>query len=98
MLLLAALGLARPDFGFFGVFAKAGLTAWDAGGRSSSLGGIADDLGDDGFDPAYGIGARLTFWSIEVRAEYEYFDIDLDGPGGAGADLSMFSLGAAWTF
>jgi hypothetical protein len=94
---LSGFGVAGLDLGFIGFFAKAGFAAWDADGRRSDLGGSAD-IGDDGFDPAYGIGARLTLWSIEFRAEYEYFDIDLDGPGGAGADLSMFSLGAAWTF
>lgn len=78
---LAGFGVAGLDLGFIGFFAKAGIADWDAGNQ-------------DGTDPAYGIGARLTFSSVEVRAEYEYFDADADNL----SDLSLFSIGAAWTF
>ncbi|KAA9134167.1 porin family protein [Marinihelvus fidelis] len=79
---LAGFGVAGLDLGFIGFFAKAGIADWDAGS------------GQDGTDPAYGIGARLTFSSVEVRAEYEYFDIDSSRL----SDLSLLSIGAAWTF
>ncbi len=78
---LAGFGVAGLDLGFIGFFAKAGVANWDVGSQ-------------DGTDPAYGIGARLTFSSVEVRAEYEYFDID----NFRYSDLSLLSIGAAWTF
>lgn len=34
----------------------------------------------------------MKFGSVEVRAEYEYFDIS------AADDVSLASIGAAWTF
>ncbi|MFU8821323.1 MAG: hypothetical protein ACNA8G_07165 [Gammaproteobacteria bacterium] len=41
---------------------------------------------------AYGVGVRFSPWSAEIRAEYEYLDIeDTD-------ELSMVSAGVAWTF
>ena len=80
--------LAGVELGPVGVFAKAGMISWDA---ESSLDGTR--LGSDsGTDPAYGVGARFSLWSAEIRAEYEYFDVDSTD------DLSMVSVGVAWTF
>jgi hypothetical protein len=85
---LTAYGMAGIDFGFFGFFAKAGLVNWDA---DLSLDGM-DAGSDDGSDPAYGLGMRLTFSSLEVRAEYELLDVsDAD-------DVDMLSLGVLWRF
>jgi hypothetical protein len=53
------------------------------------LGGIRDS--DDGTDPGYGVGARLTFSSIEVRAEYEVFEFE-------DADVDMATVGFVWRF
>jgi len=75
------------DFGFIGVFAKAGVIWWDAEGTLDNL-----RASDDGNDTAYGIGARLTFGSFEVRAEYEIFDIENTD------DVSLLSAGLVWTF
>jgi hypothetical protein len=47
---------------------------------------------DDGTDPAYGIGARLKLEAFEIRAEYEYFDID------TAEEVYMLSAGVAWRF
>ena len=82
------IGLAGLELGPIGVFAKAGFIAWDA---DLSLDGV--NQGDEsGTDPAYGVGVRFSLWSAEVRAEYEYFDVgDID-------DLTMVSVGVAWTF
>ena len=81
-------GLAGLELGPIGVFAKAGFIDWDA---DVSIDGV-NQGGESGTDPAYGIGARFSLWSVEVRAEYEFFDVgDLD-------DLSMVSIGVAWTF
>jgi hypothetical protein len=83
---LSAFVVGGFDFGLFGIFAKAGMVSWDAdfnqGGQTFS---------DDGTDPAYGLGMRLTFSSIEARLEYEVFDFD-------DADVDMVSLGLLWRF
>ena len=85
---LSAFGMAGFDFGLFGIFAKAGVVSWDADFAVDGL-----SLGsDDGSDPAYGLGFRLNFSSVEVRAEYEVFDV---------ADtetVDMVSVGILWRF
>lgn len=80
-------GLAGLELGPVGVFAKAGFIDWSS---DVSLNGTR--IGSDsGTDPAYGIGARFSLFSAEVRAEYEYFDAD-------GTDVSLVSVGVVWTF
>lgn len=81
-------GLAGIELGPVGVFAKVGAISWDV---DASVDGVR--IGSDsGTDPAYGVGVRFSVWSAELRAEYEYFDVD------AADDLSMASIGVAWTF
>ena len=46
-----------------GLFAKAGAMKWDLEGT----GGFSDS----GTDPAYGIGAKFSLLSFQIRAEYE---------------------------
>lgn len=76
-------GLAGVKLGPVGLFAKAGFISWD---------GDVDGFGsDDGTDPLYGIGARLTLFSLQVRAEYERYDLD-------DVDIDYISVGAAFTF
>lgn len=80
-------GLVGVNVGPVGLFAKAGLIQWDADASDGN-----DSGSDDGTDPAYGVGARLKFGSLEVRAEYELFDIDgVD-------DVSLLSASGVWTF
>ena len=74
------------DWGLFGMFAKLGITSWDA---DLDIGGLSDS--ESGSDPAYGLGMRLTFSSVEARLEYELFDFD-------GVDVDMVSLGVLWRF
>jgi hypothetical protein len=75
------------DFSFIGIFGKAGLVAWDA----DILGG-GSQASDDGTDSAYGVGVNFDFASLELRFEYELFDIkDTD-------DVDMLSVGLAWHF
>lgn len=65
------------------LFAKTGYMAWDA---EASFGD------DDDFDLTYGVGAAWVFGGhISIRAEYEILDVD-------GADVDLFSLGAAFRF
>lgn len=89
---LTGFGLVGAELGPIGVFAKAGLISWDAEASVDNIG----DLDESGTDPAYGIGARFSLGSIELRAEYEMFDIDVDGTDSS--DLSMLSAGIVWTF
>jgi hypothetical protein len=83
---LSAFVVGGVDFGLFGIFAKAGMVSWDA---ELDFGGLSDS--EDGTDPAYGLGMRLTFSSVEARLEYELFDFD-------GVDVDMVSLGVLWRF
>lgn len=83
-----AFGTLGFNLGPVGVFAKYGVIAWDA---SASIDGI-DAGSDDGTDPAYGIGAKIGLGSLDIRAEYEIFDIeDTD-------DVTMISVGLVWSF
>ena len=78
-----AFGLVGLSFGPFGVFAKAGAVSWDLKTNSN--------FSDSGTDPAYGIGARFSLLSFQVRAEYEVFEFD-------SADADMLSVSAMFTF
>lgn len=76
-------GLVGVKLGPVGLFGKAGVINWDG-----AFDGLSDD---DGTDPLYGVGARITLFSLQVRAEYERYDLD-------NIDIDYFSLGAAFTF
>lgn len=80
-------GVVGVNLGPVGIFGKAGLVNWNADASSSEISGS-----DDGTDPAYGLGLRLKFGSLEVRGEYEYFDVS------AADNVSLLSAGVAWTF
>lgn len=83
-----AFGVLGVDLGPIGVFAKAGMIAWDA---SITIDGI-DAGSDDGSDPAYGVGAKIGLGSLDIRLEYEVFDIeDAD-------DVTLLSAGLVWRF
>jgi hypothetical protein len=84
---LDAFVVAGLDFGLVGVFAKAGVIAWDA---DASLNGFASST--DGNDPAYGIGMRFNVGSLFIRTEYEKFDIEDTN------DVDMLSAGVVWRF
>jgi len=80
-------GVFGFNLGPVGIFAKAGVISWDA---EISVDGLGDS--DDGSDPAYGVGAKIAIGSIDLRAEYELFDIE------DAEDVSMLSVGLVWTF
>jgi hypothetical protein len=84
----AGFGTAGFDLGPFGVFAKYGMISWDA---SFSIDGF-DAGSDDGTDPAYGVGVEFGLASVEVRGEYEIFDIEDSD------DIAMLSVGIIWRF
>lgn len=80
-------GLAGVNLGLIGLFAKVGYADTD----------VDTVVGNGKFTRSessntYGVGAKFQLGSIAVRAEYEKFDVDdID-------DLSMWSLGATYTF
>jgi hypothetical protein len=84
----AGFGTLGFDLGPLGVFAKYGVISWDA---SLSIDGF-DAGSDDGTDQAYGAGVKFGVGSVEVRGEYEVFDIDDSD------DVSMLSVGIVWRF
>jgi opacity protein-like surface antigen len=81
------MGTLGFDIGPVGVFGKAGWANWD-------IEAFIDDLriDDDGSDAVYGVGLRLMLGSIEVRGEYEIYDVsDVE-------DIAMASVGIAFRF
>jgi outer membrane immunogenic protein len=80
-------GVLGIDLGPLGIFAKYGMVSWDA---EITIDGLSD--AEDGSDPAYGVGAKIGIGSVDLRAEYEVFDIE------DAEDVSMISVGLVWTF
>lgn len=80
-------GIVGLTFGPFGLFGKVGYSDID-------LDSIVDDINFDDSESAtaYGAGAKFSFGSFGVRAEYEVLDLD------AIDDLNMISVGATYTF
>jgi outer membrane immunogenic protein len=84
----AAFGTAGFKLGPLGVYGKYGVISWDA---SFSVDGF-DTGSDDGTDPAYGVGVRFGLGPVEVRGEYEIYDIE------DSEDVAMLSIGVVWRF
>jgi hypothetical protein len=84
----AAFGTAGFKLGPLGVYGKAGVISWDA---SISVDGF-DTGSDDGTDPAYGVGVKFGLGPVEVRGEYEIYDIE------DSEDVAMLSIGLVWRF
>lgn len=81
------LGTLGFDIGPVGIFGKAGYANWD-------VKAFIDDVrvSDDGSDPVYGVGVRLMLGGVELRGEYELYDVsDVE-------DLTMASVGIAFRF
>lgn len=74
------------NLGPVGLFGKAGVADWNSDLRISE---IKDS--DSGTDAFYGLGAKVQFGSIGVRAEYERFDLDK-------YNLNLYTVGASYTF
>lgn len=84
----AGFGTIGFDLGPLGVFGKAGVIAWDA---ELSIDGF-DAGSDDGTDPAYGIGVEFGLGGLDIRGEYEIFDID------DSEDVALLSVGIVFRF
>jgi outer membrane immunogenic protein len=80
-------GTAGLDIGPLGVYAKLGYISWDVEIRE-----FGESFSDDGSDVGYGIGAKIDIGSLQLRGEFESYDIE-------DADkLDMLSVGLVWTF
>ena len=81
-------GVAGFDLGPLTVFGKLGVISWDA---ELTVAGF--DVGsEDDQDTAYGVGVSFGLGSLDIRAEYEMFDVsDVN-------DLYMLSAGFVYTF
>jgi len=82
-----AFGVLGFDLGPLGVFAKVGMISWDSEASIDNF-----TLTEDGTDPAYGVGAKFGLASLDIRAEYEVFDIE------DSENVSMISVGLVWSF
>lgn len=81
-------GIAGTELGPIDVFAKLGYVSWDI---EASIQGIPGDISDDGSDIGYGLGAGFSLGALQIRGEWEIYDIE-------DADVSMLSLGVAYRF
>ncbi len=79
-------GVVTFNAGLIDIYGKLGMIAWEA---EAELLGVSDS--DDGTDMGYGIGAAFGLGPLEVRGEYELYDLD-------DTDVSMLSLGVVYRF
>lgn len=79
-------GIASLDAGVIDVFAKLGYIMWDV--EAEILG---ESVSDDGSDIGYGVGLSFGLGPVDIRGEYELYDIE-------DADVSMLSLGIVFQF
>lgn len=81
-------GLVGVNMGPVALFGKVGYLFWDVEGFVDGV----SELSDDGSDIGYGAGLRFNVGSIEIRGEYELFDIE------DAEDVNMWSVGLAYHF
>lgn len=81
-------GIAGIEAGPIDLFAKLGYIFWDL---EASVPGTSVNESEDGSDIGYGVGVGFGLGPLQLRGEYEVYDID-------DADLSMVSLGIAYQF
>ena len=85
-------GVAGFDIGPVGVFAKLGYVSWDIEATIAAQGLPPESVSDDGSDLAYGAGVRFGLGALEVRGEFEVYDIDDT------EDVSMVSASLVYHF
>lgn len=79
-------GMLHMGFGPASIFGKVGGFMWES---TASI----EQLEDDGYDLAYGLGVKVGLMGIDARMEYEYFNV-----GGKLDDISMVSVGLSYAF
>jgi hypothetical protein len=85
-------GVAGFDLGPLGVFAKLGYVSWDIKATLEAQGLPPESVTDDGSDLTYGAGVRFGIGALEVRGEYEIYEIDETD------DMSMASVSLVYYF
>ena len=88
---LSLFGVAGFDLGPVGVFGKLGYVSWDLDATVSAIGEPSVSVSDDGSDLAYGAGVRVGLGALEIRGEYEVFDIE-------DTDIGMVSASLVYHF
>ncbi|MGI9308900.1 MAG: outer membrane beta-barrel protein [Gammaproteobacteria bacterium] len=83
---LDAFAVAGIPLGPVRLFGKLGAVYYNADVDISGF----ESFDEDGVEIAAGVGAEIELFSLGVRAEIEYFDIE--------DDILMYSLGATFTF
>lgn len=73
---IQAFGVAGFDLGPVGVYGKLGLVSWDIEATIEAQGLGSDRVSDDGTDIAYGVGLKFGLGPLEIRGEYEVYDIE----------------------
>lgn len=81
-------GTAGIEAGPVDLFAKLGYVAWDVDAAAQGLGSASED----GTDLGYGVGLGVDIGPVQLRGEFEMYDLDGD------TDLSMLSLGIVYRF
>ncbi|MEL6868304.1 MAG: porin family protein [Pseudomonadota bacterium] len=83
---LNAWGIVTFNAGLIDLYGKLGLIAWEVDAS------IADvSASEDGTDLGYGVGAAFGLGPLEVRGEYEIFDLE-------DTDVSLLSVGVLYRF
>ncbi|MEM9384362.1 MAG: outer membrane beta-barrel protein [Pseudomonadota bacterium] len=84
-----AFGVVAVDVGPLSIFGKVGLIAWDLDVSTTPP---ALDVGESGTNFAGGVGAQFRIGRLQLRGEYEYFDIsEVD-------DSFLLSTSLLWSF
>lgn len=79
-------GIAGIEAGPVDIFGKLGYIAWDVDARAPG-----ESFSDSGSDIGYGLGIGFGLGPVQIRGEYEVYDIDE-------ADVSMISVGVVYQF
>ena len=84
-------GVAGLEAGPVDLFVKAGYISWDADVVLDDGVNPVERLSDSGSDLGYGIGLSFGLGPVDIRGEYEMYDIE-------DADVSMVSVGFTYLF
>ncbi len=79
-------GVVGLNLGPIGLFGKVGQAWWSSDSDASP-----STLDDSSNDMVYGGGLHFQLGPVGIRAEYEFFDLDV-------ANVHYISAGASWTF
>ncbi len=79
-------GIAAVEAGPVDLFAKLGYISWDV-----DFDFLDESASDDGNDIGYGLGLAFNAGPVQIRGEYELYDLD-------DADASMASLSLIYQF